>query len=142
MYELIKSIILAGGYKLEDIQHKAQKMYILGAINENQMDELLVLASAGVSTDAERPDTLEMFQAMSQRIDGLEKRLAALEGEEPEPEEYEEWKPWDGVSNKYQLGAIVTHNGKLWESTFNGQNVWEPGAPGTDNLWKVYSTEL
>ena len=79
---------------------------------------------------------------MSQRIDGLEKRLAALEGEEPEPEEYEEWKPWDGVSNKYQLGAIVTHNGKLWESTFNGQNVWEPGAPGTDNLWKVYSTEL
>ena len=136
MYELIKSIILAGGYKLEDIQHKAQKMYVLGAINESQMDELFALASAGVSTDAERPDTLAMFQAMSQRIDALEERLAALEGKEPEADEYEEWKPWDGVSNKYQLGAIVTHNGKLWESTFNGQNVWEPGAVGTEALWK------
>ena len=139
MYELIKSIILAGGYKLEDIQHKVQKLYILGTITESQMDELFTLASAGVSTDAERPDTLEMFQAMSQRIDGLEERLAALEGKEPEPEEYEEWKPWDGVSNKYQLGAIVSHNGKLWESTFSGQNVWEPGAPGTDSLWKLRS---
>ena len=136
MYELIKSIILAGGYKLEDIQHKAQKMYVLGAINASQMDELFALASAGVSTEAERPDTLAMFQAMSQRIDGLEERLAALEGKEPEPEEYEEWKPWDGVSNKYQPGAIVSHNGKLWESTFNGQNVWEPGAVGTEALWK------
>lgn len=141
MYELIKNIILAGGYKLEEIQHKVQKMYILGTITESQMDELFALASAGVSTDAERPDTLAMFQAMSQRIDGLEERLAALEGKEPEPEEYEEWKPWDGVSNKYQLGAIVRHNGKLWESTFNGQNVWEPGAPGTDSLWKVYNAE-
>ena len=139
MYELIKSIILAGGYKLEDIQHKAQKMYILGAITESQMDELFALASAGVSTDAERPDTLAMFQAMSQRIDALEERLAALEGKEPEPEEYEEWKPWDGVSNKHQPGAIVRHNGKLWESTFNGQNVWEPGAVGTEALWKEYN---
>lgn len=139
MYELIKSIILAGGYKLEEIQHKVQKMYILGTITESQMDELFALASAGVSTDAERPETLAMFQAMSQRIDGLEERLVALEGKEPEPEEYEEWKPWDGVSNKYQPGAIVRHNGKLWESTFNGQNVWEPGAPGTESLWKLRS---
>lgn len=141
MYELIKSIILAGGYKLEDIQHKVQKLYIFGTITESQLDELLSLASAGVSTEAERPEVLDMLRAMNERLTALESRLAALEGAEPDAEEYEEWKPWDGVSDKYQLGAIVSHNGQLWESTFNGQNVWEPGAPGTENLWVVHKEE-
>lgn len=139
MFDIIKSIILAGGYKLEEVQHKVQKLYAIGTLSEAQMDELLVLASAGVSTDAERPDVLDMILSMAERITDCEARLTVLEGSEPDTEEYEEWKPWDGVSNKYQPGAIVSHNGKLWESTFNGQNVWEPGALGTDSLWKVYN---
>lgn len=137
MFDIIKGIILAGGYKLEEIQHKVQKLYAIGTLSEEQMDELLALASAGVSTEAERPEVLDMILSMAERITDCEARLTALEGAEPDTDEYEEWKPWDGVSNKYQLGAIVRHNGKLWESTFNGQNVWEPGALGTDSLWVV-----
>lgn len=141
MYEIIKTVIAAGGYKLAEIQHKVKKLYILGDITEVQMDELLDLAAAGVSAEAERPEVLNILRNLSARIDAHDKRLAALEGavaEPGDPTAPEAWAPWDGVSNKYQKGAVVTHNGQLWQSVFNGQNVWEPGAAGTEALWVKY----
>ena len=33
-------------------------------------------------------------------------------------------------------GDRVKHNGKTWESLVDN-NVWEPGAQGTEALWKV-----
>ena len=41
MYEVLKSVISAGGYKLADIQHKVKKLYVIGDLTEAQMDELL-----------------------------------------------------------------------------------------------------
>lgn len=41
-----------------------------------------------------------------------------------------------GSENGYELGARVRHNGKIWESTYDGKNVWEPGVVGTEALWK------
>ena len=136
MYDILKSVISAGGYKLAEIQHKVKKLFVLGDLTEAQMDELLAMASAGVSTDAERPENLELIQTLAEKIEALESRVAALEGgDDAEQSEYAEWKPWDGISNDYQLDAIVSHNGKLWKSTFAGHNVWEPGAGGTESLW-------
>ena len=137
MYNIIKSVIETGGYKLADIQYKAKKMYLLGDLTESQCDELIALASGGANPDAERPEVMEMLRALYDRIDAIEKRLDG--GDEPVPEEeYEEWMPWDGISNKYQYGAVVRHNGKLWESTLHGQNVWEPGTVGTESMWREY----
>lgn len=158
MYNVIKSVIAAGGYKLADIQHKVKKMHIMGDLTEEQMDDLLALASAGVSPDAERPETIAMLQTLLEKIEALEVRVKNLEtaggntepGENPEnpedpnvPEvvEYPAWEPWNGISNQYQPGAIVTHNGQVWESIFQGQNVWEPGAQGTENLWAIHTEE-
>ena len=44
-------------------------------------------------------------------------------------------QPWvSGTS--YDLGVLVTHNNKTWESMVPN-NVWEPGAPGVyDNIWR------
>ena len=135
MVNVIKSVITAGGYKLADVQYKIKKMYMLGDITEVEMDALLSYASVCASSDAERPEMLEMVKALSAKIDALTARVAALEGsEEPEPE-YPAWEPWDGISDKYQYGAVVTHKGSVWESIFNGQNVWEPGTQGTENMW-------
>lgn len=146
MYNLIENVILAGGYKLSDIQQRAKKLYLTGDITEAELDRLLAMASEGVSTDAERPETLEMLRTLSRRMDGIEGRLMALEAHENEggeeepaqpdaPAEHEAWSAWDGMSDRYQKGSIVTHNGKVWESVFEGQNVWEPGAAGTASLW-------
>lgn len=45
--------------------------------------------------------------------------------------------PWEqpGSTNPYAKGDKVTHNGKTWESLVDN-NVWEPGAVGTESLWK------
>ena len=137
MYNLIKSVISAGGYKLSDIQYKAKKMYLMGDITEKEFDDLMSLATSGINSDAERPETLAMIKSLSDRIDAIEKRLAGDNTENNDGgSECEDWKPWDGISNKYQPGDIVSHNGETWESIFNGQNVWEPGTLGTESLWK------
>lgn len=45
--------------------------------------------------------------------------------------------PWEqpGSTNPYMKGDKVTHIGKTWESLVDN-NVWEPGAIGTESLWK------
>lgn len=45
-----------------------------------------------------------------------------------------EWKQPDST-NPYSKGDKVTHNGKTWESLVDN-NVWEPGATGSESLWK------
>ena len=140
MINIIKSVIESGDYKLNEVQRKIKKLYMLGDITESEMDELLSLASGGVSAESERPEVLTMLHTLADRIEALTARVVALEGGEPgggeEPEEeYPAWEPWDGISNKYQKGAVVTHNGAVWESIFLGQNVWEPGTQGTENMW-------
>lgn len=138
MYDVIRSAIAAGGYKLADMQHKIKKMYILGDLTEAEMEQLLEMASGGVSTDAERPEVMEMIHTLDEKIAALDTRVKDLEGQPDEPDvpegEYPAWKPWDGISNDYQPGAIVRHKGKVWISTFNGQNVWEPGTVG-EQFW-------
>lgn len=45
-----------------------------------------------------------------------------------------EWEQPDST-NPYMKGDKVTHNGSTWESLVDS-NVWEPGAVGTETLWK------
>ena len=144
MYEIIKSVIAAGGYKLAEIQHKIKKLYILGDLTEEQMDELLAMTQQNATASAERPETLALIQNLADRVAAVEKALAAKEDtseSDAETEEYEAWTAWDGISNKYQPGAIVSHNGQLWKSVHSGQNTWEPGTVGTERLWVIYEME-
>lgn len=41
-------------------------------------------------------------------------------------------------TNGYKKGDKVKHNSKVWESLVDN-NVWEPGAVGTDSVWKEAS---
>ena len=50
------------------------------------------------------------------------------------PEVIPEWEQPD-ATNAYAAGDKVLHGGKTWESLTDG-NVWEPGAAGTESLWK------
>lgn len=155
MYSVIKSLILAGNYKLADMQHKIKKMFALGDLTEAQMDELLRMTEQGASPNGERPETLSMLQTLLSKIEVLEAKVAALEkanapetenpenpDEEPEITEptYDAWEPWNGIDNRYQPGAIVSHGGKVWESVYQGQNVWEPGVVG-EMFWVEHQSE-
>lgn len=128
-------MIGAGGYKLADMHHKIKKLYAMGDLTEEETDELLSLASAGASPEAERPEVLRMVSSLSEKITALENRVRVLE--DSEQAEDSAWYPWDGISDLYQPGAVVTHRGKHWISTFRGQNVWEPGTVD-DSFWAEY----
>lgn len=150
MFNIIRSVINAGNYKLADVQHKIKKLYVMGDLTEEQMDALLTESVGGISPDAERPEIITMLQTLLSKIEALEKRVKDLETEnvenpeepvEPEVSEYPVWEPWNGIDNRYQPGAIVTHKDKVWESIFQGQNVWEPGAPGSETLWVIHAEE-
>lgn len=141
MYDIFKNRIAAGGYQLADIQHRMKKLYAQGDLTEEQLDELLVLSQGNASADAERPEALAMLRKLADRVEAVEKKLAAKEDTETEQAEYEAWVAWDGISDKHQYGAIVSHKGKLWQSAYNGQNVWEPGTAGTESLWVEYTPE-
>lgn len=52
----------------------------------------------------------------------------------PDPETIPEWEQPDST-NPYAKGDKVTHNGKTWMSSIDG-NVWEPGVVGTESLWE------
>lgn len=52
----------------------------------------------------------------------------------PDPSVVPEWEQPDST-NPYSKGDRVTHGGKTWESLVDN-NVWEPGATGTESLWQ------
>lgn len=143
MFKIMQSVIHAGNFKLADMRYKVNKLYVQGDLTEEQADQLLALANQEVTPDAERPELLEIVKNLSAKVDALAAEVAALKTgtDTTEPDtgatEYEPWTPWDGISDKYQPGAIVAHNGKNWISTYTGQNVWEPGVVGAQ-FWAEY----
>lgn len=48
-------------------------------------------------------------------------------------EEWPEWVQPTGAHDAYNTGDKVSHNGKHWVSTMDG-NVWEPGVAGWDEV--------
>ena len=71
MYEFIVDYIGKGDYKLEELELKIKKMFILGDLTEVEMDELLTLAADSVDNSAQ----VDMFA----KLVDLEHRVEALE---------------------------------------------------------------
>ena len=55
----------------------------------------------------------------------------------PDADVIPEWEQPDST-NPYMTGDKVTHNDKTWISLVDN-NVWEPGAIGTETIWKEVS---
>ena len=143
MYTIIKAVIENGGNKLSDLIFNIRKEYWYKNLTDVECEELIEMANAAASPEAERPETLEMIEALADRVHTLEVWKAEQEAgngagsDSSTGSTYPDWKPWDGTGTDYQKGAIVSHNGVLWQSVYNGQNVWEPGV--VDNrFWVVY----
>lgn len=52
----------------------------------------------------------------------------------PDPDVIPAWEQPEST-NGYSKGDKVTHLDKAWESLVDN-NIWEPGAVGTENLWQ------
>lgn len=137
MADILRRVINGGGLALSQVSERIETMYISGRINAEERDELTGLMHEKAKPENEAGDYKALYQALAEKYNELDARVKALEGKDATGGEYPAWQPWDGVSDKYQHGDVVTHNGKVWRSVYEGHNVWEPGALGIDErYWK------
>jgi hypothetical protein len=125
---------------------KINVMWGESLITGEERDELLDLAQEKLNPQTEAPELMAAYRRVLEKLAALEKRVEALEGaggeEFAEGEARPAWEHWDGVSDKYQPGAKVEHGGVKYVSVYAGQNVWEPGALGTSEMWKVWDGDV
>lgn len=148
MYNSLKAQITFGTFNVLDMQRRTQKIYAMGGLTEEQLDELYSLIAQKANPETERPETLKLIQTLFEQLGVLADRVKALESgnseggtDEGDTGEYPDWEPWNGLSNQYQPGAIVNHHDQLWQSVYNGQNVWEPGVVD-ERFWIHYTPEV
>ena len=136
IYDILKSVIESGEYRLSDMATRIDTVWAEGKLTDAQRTELHDLTQSRLTPDGEAPTLASQVAALTARMADMEARLTALEGGGTDEDAWHAWEPWDGVSDRYKQGAQVTHNGYHWRSIFAGQNVWEPGAAGTETLWE------
>lgn len=146
MYEIIKQVIMSGSFKLADMQKKIDTLWVQGDLTEEQRTELIALMKEHLNPETESPDQVELYKRLEEKYNKLDERVTKLEngGVMPEPPsgvEVPSWEPWDGISNEYQYGAVVTIDQKYYINIFQGQNTWMPGSMGTEGLWKEITKE-
>ena len=71
MKEFIESVIAKGDYKLDELEFKIKKLYVLGDLTEAEMEELLESAANSVDNSAQ----VDLFA----KLVDLEHRVEALE---------------------------------------------------------------
>lgn len=146
MYEIVRNVIVSGNFKLEDMSKKIDTLWVQGDLTEEQKTELISLMKEHLNPESEKPEQIELYKQILAKYDALEERVHKLENGEVKPEpapsvEVPVWEPWDGISDRYQYGAVVMIDQKYYIDTFQGQNTWMPGSLGTEELWKEISKE-
>ena len=99
MKDFIVSVIQKKDYKLDDVEAKIKKQYVLGDLTEDEMTELLKLAADSVDNSMQ----VDLFN----KIVDLEHRVEALE-----TADYVEWKP-----------GYVTKKGEIVKFDIDGDGV-------------------
>ena len=85
-------------------------------------DDDLALHAQAVQVELDRR---RLERDLPARIDSLVGEYQATQG----LGQGEAWKAPTGAHDAYRIGAVVTRNGKTWES-LTPANVWEPGVSG------------
>ena len=114
MFGIIKNIITNGVFRVNDLYEKIDTLWAESKLSDDERNQLIQMMTDHINPATEAPE-------LAERITRLEERVTALENAQTEePEEPSEgisvpaWEPWDGVSDKYQYGAVVTNIGKYW----------------------------
>lgn len=139
-------MIESGKFKLSDMANKIDILWLQGDLSDDQRAELNALMKEHLNPETETPEVLKLCQELRAEINSVKERVTKLEngGVMPEPPVgvvVPVWEPWDGISDKYQYGAVVAIDQKYYISIFQGQNTWMPGSMGTEGLWKEISKE-
>ena len=119
MYQIVKTLIEAGGYDLADLLRRIDVLYVGGRLTDEEREELYELARTKADPDDSLPDVTERVGAVEERVAELEARVTAIEdgtmtpGSQEPPVE-EEWPEWVRPTSKdqyYHKGDKVTFEG-------------------------------
>ena len=148
MYDIIKNIIENGTFRVSDLTNKIDTLWAESKLNDEERNQLVQMMTDHLNPDSEAPELKDLYERLEARVTTLEEEVKKLKGEEPGGGEegtvtVPAWEPWDGISNKYQYGAVVTHNTKYFLDVLQGmQNTWEPESAGVDErYWKEITKE-
>lgn len=147
MFEIIKSVIENGIFKVNDLTNKIDTLWAESKLSDDERNQLVQMMTDHLNPASEAPELKEMYERLEARVSTLGVEVQALKGEESgggeEPGTVPAWEPWDGISSKYQYGAVVTHNEKYFLDVLQGmQNTWEPESVGVDErYWKEITKE-
>lgn len=151
MYSILKSIIMSQKEPNDALYHKIDVAWANGDITDEEKMELDQLVFQYRNLQVQAPDLAELYNrlyekcnAMSEEIEILKASVEKLQSggtdpadpEEPQEVKIPKWEAWDGISDKYQTGAVVKHKGKYYQNVLEGmQNTWEPGTTGVDERY-------
>ena len=148
MYDIIKNIIENGIFRVSDLINKIDTLWAESKLSDDERNLLVQMMTDHLNPNSEAPELKELYERLEFRVTTLEEEVKKLKGEEPGGGEegtvtVPAWEPWDGISNKYQYGAVVSHNGKYFLDVLQGmQNTWEPESAGVDErYWKEITKE-
>lgn len=158
MYSILKSIIMSQKESNDALYHKINVAWANGDITDEEKIELEQLVFRYQNPQVQAPDLAELYNRLSEKCNVMSEEIEILKAsveklqsggtdpadpEEPQEVKIPKWEAWDGISDKYQTGAVVEHSGKYWQNVLEGmQNTWEPGATGVDErYWKEITKE-
>lgn len=147
MYEIIKSVIEALRYDLNDMLKKIDTIWIQGDITDEQKTELVELARNKANPEnsyaplqKQVEELYKMLNELKATVETNSRGMAAIKEEveklsgssivvpDPEPaEEYPEFIQPAGAHDAYNIGDKVTFEGDRYECLINGC-VWSPVA--------------
>ncbi len=118
MFNTVKNVLSQGGYNLTDILGKIEILWVKGKLTDEQQKELIALARDG----AKPKNSIDVLA----KLDELEKRIRALEGDGDNSDEQTYLEFENGMW--YYTGDKVSFEGETYICTApEGQVcVWSP----------------
>ena len=144
MFEIVKNVILAKNYKLEDMLNKINILWVEGSISDEEKTSLISLARENaLAENSYKPlqeqidKAFEMISELKETVETNAIGLTALKDaveklggkvEIPQAPVEEEYPPFikpEGAHDCYNEGDKITYNGKKYICLINGC-VWSP----------------
>ena len=107
MRDFIEQLIAKGDYKLDELETKIKKLYVLGDLTETDMDELLALAADSVDNSAQ-VDMFAMIVDLQHRVERLETA------------DFATWKPGYVIKKKEIVKVDLDGDGTLDYAMYDG----------------------
>lgn len=124
MFEIVKNVILAKNYKLEDMLNKIDTLWLESKISDEEKTSLISLARENALAENSYASNEIIFKEIFTRLEKI-KNIVFKDDDEEEVEEYPLFVKPNGAHDCYNEGNKMTFNGKKYICLINGC-VWSP----------------